>query len=37
MKSDDKAYVKLYHEYKFPKLKNIKLFNQKIKPFRILK
>ena len=37
MKLDDKTYVKLYHEYKFFKLKNIKLFNQKMRPFRIFK
>ena len=27
MKSNNKIYIKFYHEYKFPKLKNIKLFN----------
>ena len=37
MKFDNKTYVKLYHEYKFSKLKNIKLFNQKTKSFRIFK
>ena len=37
MKFDDKIYIKLYHEYKFFKLKNAKLFNQKIRLFRIFK
>ena len=37
MKLNNKVYVKLYHEYKLFELKNIKLFNQKTRFFRILK
>ena len=37
MKFNDKIYIKFYHEYKLFKLKNVKLFNQRIRPFRILK
>ena len=37
IKFNDKIYVKFYHEYKLFKLKNIKLFNQKMRSFRIFK
>ena len=33
MKFNDKVYVKLYYKYKFFKLKNVKLFNQKMRSF----
>ena len=35
MKSNNKVYIKLYKKYHLPKLKNAKLFNQKIKLFTI--
>ena len=33
IKFNNKIYIKLYHEYKFLKLKNAKLFNQKMRSF----
>lgn len=37
MKSEDRVYVKLHHEYKLSELKNIKLLNQRARPFSVLK
>ena len=36
MEIQDKAYIKLHHEYHLPGLKNTKLFNQRTEPFIII-
>ena len=37
MKPKEKAFVKLHKEYRILDLENVKLFNQKVEPFTILR